>query len=243
MTNLMVLPKELCNTVLSLAMAAMVSEEDQQAVALFATLMDADKPAQHFEAGIHEGFAMMAPLVEVTDLTRCENGYYADPHTAKMFERYTDMIVRHGKPFLAESTASLSFFDAKKNPSDLKPQPVTAAAFERVVNLLRRLDPSMTVEHVIAYLDMFLDASPQSLVALVAAEEKWIEVEEGSPPEDCLILACNMTWPHALKGLREPPIKVGYVEAGAWKLFGGSWTPTHWRLLPALPHTRPKLNG
>jgi hypothetical protein len=65
-------------------------------------------------------------------------------------------------------------------------------------------------------------------------KDVWYEIAEvPAPKEQMLTLACA-TWPTG-----QVPIKTGYLtEHGTWKIFGASWTPTHWMYQPDPPPLR-----
>lgn len=59
----------------------------------------------------------------------------------------------------------------------------------------------------------------------------WRSIKEA--PKDRLILLSMV--PH--RGFLQAPIKVGgwRADKNEWEIFGGSWKPTHWTLLPEPP--------
>lgn len=233
MTELFVMPRVMADKLFSLAVASAVLPEDQVLCAEAALLLDTQPSVIPMDDPIHQGFALYAPLLELSDMSFGADGRYVDARAQHAFEIYCDGMVRNESGPLAVKDKANGFFrGAGELSSTLNPAPETLAGFERVFDLLTRLDPSMPLSQVMVWLREFLSGSRDAEVALTAAEGRWVSIKDGLPPEDAFMLLTNAEWPHAKQRHEPAPIKVGYREGDAWKIFGGSWTPTHFMLLP-----------
>jgi hypothetical protein len=233
MTEFSVLPSALSNRLVALALSAATSQEDLVLCAEAAMLLDAKPAVIPMDDPIHQDFALYAPLLELSDMSFDGQGRYVDARTQKAFEQYCEMKIRNEAGPLATKDKANGFFKGVGEVySTLKPAPETLAGFERVFDLLTRLDPSMPLSQVMVWLREFISGTRDAQVALTAAEGRWVPIAEGLPPEDAFMLLTDANWPHAQKRGEPAPIKVGYREKDAWKIFGGSWTPTHFMLLP-----------
>jgi hypothetical protein len=233
MTEFSVMPSALTNKLLTLAMSAAVTPEDQVLCAEAAMLLDTQPSVIPMDDPIHQDFALYAPLLELSDLSLGEDGRYVDTRAQEAFVLYCDGMRRNEAGPLASKDRANGFFrSAGELSAALNPVPETLAGFERVFDLLTRLDPSMPLSQVMVWLREFLSGSRDAEVALTAAEGRWVAIKDGLPPEGAFMLLTDAEWPHAKMRHEPAPIKVGYLEAGAWKIFGGSWTPTHFMLLP-----------
>lgn len=245
MSKLSVIETELLEQLFEVAAMGAVSDRDRHVVNQVAMILDAKPSAPEFEEKEYARFAITAPLLNLTDMSRDEQGRFIDPRTAKAFEQYTDMSVRTGQDGLAVRDKANGFFRAVGTISaELEPQPDTERAFERAFDLLTRLDPSMPLAQVMVWLREFLSGSQDAALALTAAEGRWIPVDAGIPPEDALVLVSCTDWAPSIQRDEPAPIKVGYFENGKAKIFGASWTPTHWQLMPppvAVFHAVPEL--
>jgi len=70
-------------------------------------------------------------------------------------------------------------------------------------------------------------------------DNDWQPIE--TAPREQMVLVVDVNWPAALQRDQTPPIKVGYLDGstGTWRIFGASWTPTHWKPVPKPPVVRP----
>lgn len=233
MSKLSVIDTDLLEQLFEIAVIGAVSERDKNAVNRVAMLLDAKPSEPEFDEQEYVRFAAMAPLLNLTDMSRDENGRFVNARTAEAFRHYTDMSVRAGQDALAVRDKANGFFSAAVDiKSKLEPQPEAERAFERAYDLLTRLDPSMPLAQVMIWLQEFLSGSQDAALALVAAEGGWIPVSAGRPPEDAMVLVTCSEWEASILRGEPAPIKVGYFEKGKAKIFGASWTPTHWCLLP-----------
>lgn len=227
MSKLSVIPTDLLEQLFELALLSAVSPRDFAACDQAALLLD-NKPSEpQYDEEIYQRFSICAPILNLTDMSRDEQGRFKDPRTRDAFAQYAGMMVRHGQDPLAQRDKANGFFRALGEASArLTVQPDAERAFERAFDLLARLDQTMPLAQVLVWLREFLGGSQNAVLAMSAAEGGWIQVEAGKPPEDVMVLVSTIDrGSHA-------PIKVGYYENGEAKIFGGSWTPTHWRLLP-----------
>jgi hypothetical protein len=240
MTEFSVLPSAMTNRLVALALSSATSQEDQVLCAEAAMLLDVQPSVIAVDDPIHQAFVLYAPLLELSDMSLDAQGRYVDARAQKAFERYCEMLrLNEAGPLAAKDKANGFFKGVGEVYSTLQPAPETLAAFERVFDLLTRLDPSMPLSQVMVWLREFLSGTRDAQIALTAAEGRWVPITEGLPPEDAFMLLTKTDWPHAQMPGKPAPIKVGYREKESWKIFGGSWTPTHFMLLPppAVPVT------
>lgn len=242
MTKLSVLPTELVEKLLDMALMSACTDADNQVCSEVSMLLDAKPSEVTYEEGVYADFYLYSPLLQVHDLTRDESGAFVNPHTAYAFQTYCDMMVMAGQELLAVKDSPNEFFRAMgETLAALKPAPETAQGFERAFDLLTRLDPSMPLSQVMVWLREFLSGSRDADIALTAAEGRWIPVSAGLPPKNVFLIASDAEWEHSKRRGEAAPMKIGYLEReGKWKLFGASWTPTHWMLMPPPVVVHPK---
>lgn len=242
MAKLSVIPTDLINKLLDLALLSACSERDNQVCSEVAMLLDETPAEVVYDEQVYEMFTVCAPLLDLTDFSRDEKGVFTHPYTLEAFNRYAGMMVRHGQDALALKDMPNDFFHAMGAPyASFKPKAETVLGFERAFDLLTRLDGSMPLSQVMVWFREFLSGSMDAAVGLVAAEGEWIAVDSGRPPEGVFVLCTMDDWEPAILSAQPAPIKIGYFENGVAKLFGASWTPTHWRLLPPSLFVHSKL--
>lgn len=236
MSKLSVIPTDLLEQLFEIGVMGAVSSKDHNVLNQVALLLDAKPSEPEYEDEVYQRFAMFAPLMELTDMGRDEQGRFTHPRTIAAFKQYCAMIVGAGQDALAVTDKGNGFFRAMgKVNASLQSQPETERGFERAFDLLSRLDPSMPLAQVMVWLREFLSGTQDAAIALTAAEGRWIPVGAGAPPEDAIVLVTCTEWVPSMRRGEPAPIKAGYFEAGAAKIFGASWTPTHWMLMPPPP--------
>lgn len=91
---------------------------------------------------------------------------------------------------------------------------------------------------VIALNDKVYDADAALYFAYNHDKERdrfrWRPVSELPPSNELLAFACA-NWAHSVQLGKDVPVKVGYREETRYRIFGGSWEPTHWCYPPEAP--------
>ena len=243
MAKLSVIPTDLLEKLFELGVMGAVSSQDHHVLNQLVTLLDAKPSEPEYEEEHYQRFSICAPILNLTDMSRDDAGRFTHPRTIDAFKHYTDMMVRVGQDGLAMADKANSFFRGVGEVSArLEPQPETERGFERAFDLLTRLDPSMPLAQVMVWLREFLSGTQDAAVALTAAEGAWIPVEAGAPPEDAMVLVTCADWEPSIQRGEPAPIKAGYFENGVAKIFGASWKPTHWCLMPPPVFVHPKTD-